>query len=220
MQGVGVWHLSAGKHATSAAEIHSSAGPNVKGVTMSREESVEESVVLLNEAGEPIGTHPKASVHTDQTPLHLAFSCYLFNSSGELLLTRRALTKTAWPGVWTNSFCGHPGPGETTEEAVHRRAQKELGLSIEGLQTAIPDFRYRAVDASGIVENEICPVFTAQTDYDPSPAAEEVCEWFFAPWSEVLSAVTSLPRAFSPWMVRQVDILDAQFAGSESGARL
>ncbi len=90
----------------------------------------EEHVVLLDEQDKPSGTLEKYAAHTLNTPLHLAFSCWLFNEDGQLLVTRRSLSKKAWPGVWTNSVCGHPQQGETTEEAIIRRSNSAWKLPI------------------------------------------------------------------------------------------
>ena len=178
-----------------------------------------ELVVLVNSDGIPIGSQEKATVHTVDTPLHLAFSTHVFNTAGELLVTRRALSKLTWPGVWTNSFCGHPGPGEATADAVLRRAERELGLSLqtEALTLKLPDFRYRAVDASGIVEHEICPVYTAVTDADPVPADDEVMDWKWVDPLALAEAVRLTPWAFSPWLVLQLPLLYPQvFDAGES----
>jgi isopentenyl-diphosphate delta-isomerase len=171
---------------------------------------MEELVVLLDELGTPIGSTAKATVHTTDTALHLAFSCHVFNDHGQILVTRRALEKKTWPGVWTNSFCGHPGPGEDSVQALHRRAERELGLKVTDVRAAIPEFRYRAVDASGIVENEICPVYIARAVGEPNPAADEVAEYHWADTLELLAAVTATPWAFSPWLTLQLPELAAR----------
>ncbi|MHA7270689.1 isopentenyl-diphosphate Delta-isomerase [Arthrobacter sp. HLT1-20] len=165
-----------------------------------------ELVRLLDESGNDIGTADKALVHTTDTALHLAFSCHILDAKGRTLLTRRALSKLTWPGVWTNSFCGHPAPGESFEDAIVRRAAVELNLEISGITPALPDFRYRAVDASGIVENEICPVFTAvyTGPAELSPNPEEACDWAWADIVDVEEAVAATPFAFSPWLVKQL----------------
>ncbi|MBS2538527.1 isopentenyl-diphosphate Delta-isomerase [Catenulispora sp. NF23] len=168
-----------------------------------------EEVVLLAEDGTPIGTAPKAAVHTDHTPLHLAFSCYVFDDQHRLLVTRRAATKRTWPDVWTNSACGHPGPGEQIEDAVRRRLASELGLNISLVTPVLPDFRYRAVMPNGIVENEICPVFqaTVAPGITPSPDPDEVGEYRWIPWAEFSSQVLSGAFEVSPWCRLQVQEL-------------
>jgi isopentenyl-diphosphate delta-isomerase len=164
-----------------------------------------EQVVLVADDGTPIGTADKSVIHDGDTPLHLAFSCHVFRPDGRVLLTRRALGKVAFPGVWTNAFCGHPAPGEEVPDAVRRRAARELGLEIAALDLVLPDFRYRATDASGIVENEICPVYRTVVDDDPQPSADEVAEWEWAEPARVRAAVEATPFAFSPWLVLQLD---------------
>lgn len=163
-----------------------------------------ELVVLLDERGTPIGSADKYSVHTEDTPLHLAFSCHVYDVQGRILLTRRALSKKTWGGVWTNSFCGHPAPGESFEAAMIRRAEQELGMKISGIAPLLPDFRYRAVDASGVVENEICPVFRADIDGGVHPVASEVAEYVWCDPKQLRVAVGATPFAFSPWLVEQI----------------
>ena len=163
-----------------------------------------ELVSLLDEAGQPIGVADKREVHTTDTALHLAFSCHLFNAAGEVLVTRRALGKLTWPGVWTNSFCGHPAPGEPMDDAVRRRAAAELGVAIEGRYLVLPDFRYRAVDASGIVENEVCPVYRATTTDVLRPNPAEVAEFEWVTPEALRTSVEATPWAFSPWIVLQL----------------
>ncbi len=169
-----------------------------------------EHVVLLDESGRPIGTAPKAEVHSATTPLHLAFSCYVLDDDGRMLVSRRALTKATWPGVWTNAFCGHPASGESLEDAVHRRAREELGTRVRDVELVLPDFRYEARDDSGIVENEICPVHLARLDAPLAPYAGEVMATAWVPAEALATAVREAPFAFSPWLRLQLpDVLVA-----------
>lgn len=167
-----------------------------------------ELVVLLDERGSPIGTAPKATVHHAQTPLHRAFSCYAFTPDGRLLLTRRAAGKRTFPGVWTNTVCGHPAPGETDHAAVARRAGQELDLPVRRVEPALPDFRYRA-ESRGIVENEICPVYLATVDQQPQPDPAEVQQIRWSTWPQFLTDLAEHPGRYSPWCRLQASQLEA-----------
>jgi isopentenyl-diphosphate delta-isomerase len=179
-----------------------------------------ELVVLLDEDGRSVGTADKAGVHHADTPLHLAFSCYLFDGAGNVLVTRRALHKRTFPGVWTNSCCGHPAPGEPLADAVRRRVEQELGTSVGDLRLVLPRFRYRA-EQDGVVENEMCPVFVgtvagvvsgavpggAAPAVSPDPDEVEDARW--EPWSSFRESVLDGTRTVSVWCREQVAQLPA-----------
>ena len=180
----------------------------------------EELVVLLDEAGNRTGTALKAEVHTDRTPLHLAFSCYLFDDAGRLLLTRRAVRKRTWPGVWTNSFCGHPAPDEPLPAAVRRRGRQELGVEVESVVLVLPAFRYQAVMPDGTRENEMCPVYVARAGAGLVPDPEEVAETSWVDWPEFSAAVARGERPVSPWCRQQVAELVTILGGTWDGMRV
>lgn len=167
----------------------------------------DEQVVLLGEDGYAIGAADKAAVHHRETPLHLAFSCYVFDDRGRFLLTQRAASKRTWPAVWTNSACGHPAPGEPFLQGVRRRVGQELGLRLDDLRLVLPAFRYRAVMADGTVENEMCPVTVAVTTDQPEPDPSEVDAAVWVDWAELRADVLAGRREVSPWCVEQVAAL-------------
>lgn len=168
---------------------------------------VHEQVVLVDETGRAVGVADKATVHGPSTPRHLAFSCYGFDAAGRVLVTQRAAEKRAFPLVWTGSCCGHPAPGEDPVAAVRRRVRTELGTDVADLRLVLPDFSYRASDASGIEEHELCPVFVGTFDGDPRPDPAEVAAWEWWPWDRFLDEAAR--GALSPWAALQAPLLAA-----------
>lgn len=177
-----------------------------------------EMVVLVDSDGSPVGSQPKETVHGTVTPRHLAFSCHIVDAAGRLLVTRRALVKTTWPGVWTNAVCGHPRPGESMEDAVRRRCLFELGVEIDEISCALPDFTYTARDASGIEENEYCPVFIARAVSPLAPNPDEVSEVQWTSLTSLSTAVDAAPWAFSPWLVEHLPELTPHLSPVTVGA--
>jgi isopentenyl-diphosphate Delta-isomerase len=168
-----------------------------------------EMIVLVDHDGCPTGTAEKWSSHHDQTPLHLGFSCYVFDSAGRFLATRRAESKKVWPGVWTNTVCGHPAPGESCPEAIERRLAFELGITAHSIRLILPSYRYRTPSFRGVVEHELCPVFSAVSDAEPQPNPDEVSAWRWMQWREFVASAKGDPEdAFSWWCKDQLQEID------------
>lgn len=163
-------------------------------------------VVLVDDLDQPIGIADKATVHHAGTPLHRGFSVFLFDRQGRLLLQRRSLAKKTWPGVWSNSCCGHPRLHEATVDAMQRRIREELGIRDAKLSLVLPGYRYRA-ELAGVVENELCPVAIGTIEHPPAPNPGEVAEIAWLPWRDALEAFEEGER-FSPWCVEEARLLD------------
>ena len=166
----------------------------------------DEMIVLVDGDNKPIGTAPKLDAHNSTTELHRAFSVFIFNRRGELLLQQRSLAKKTWPGVWSNSCCGHVMLHESTESAANRRLKHELGLAEIELTMALPDFRYRA-EKDGVVENEICPVLIGLTDREPQINRSEVASIRWVDWKTFLASVDDPETQISPWASEEVRLL-------------
>lgn len=163
-----------------------------------------EHVVLLGPKGRVSGLRAKAEAHGPDTELHLAFSCHVVDPAGRVLVTRRALHKRTWPGVWTNACCGHPQMGEPLGQAVLRRLREELGVVPSSAGVALPDFTYRATMDDGTVEHELCPVLVAQVDEVPRLDPVEVADAEWVPWPELVERARTAPGTLSPWSVEQI----------------
>ena len=172
--------------------------------------------MLVDEHDRGLGTAPKATVHTSNTPLHRAFSLFLFDRHDRVLAQRRSGGKRTWPLVWSNSCCGHPALGEAVTDAARRRLRAELGIEeVDELVVALPHYRYRA-ERDGVVENELCPVMVARWPEGAAlrPDPDEVDSVRWIPWNDFLAELTADPTPWSPWCLEEVRLL-----GEEPGFR-
>ncbi len=167
----------------------------------------EEYVVLVDENDLEIGIKKKRTVHSSRTPLHRAFSLFLFKDTKKLLLQQRAEEKQTWPLVWSNSCCGHPLPKESYENAVIRRTRYELGVELNSV-VKISDYRY-CFSRDGVMENEICPIFAGFYDGEVIPNQEEIATVRWIQWDEWLEETMKYPNRYSPWCVEETQILAA-----------
>ena len=166
----------------------------------------DDMIVMVDDENNAVGTGRKLDSHHSDTRLHRAFSVFLFNARGELLLQQRSFGKKTWPGVWSNSCCGHVMLHESVENAARRRLKYELGLRGTKLMLALPDFRYRA-ERDGVVENEICPVLIGFSDTEPIPNMQEVASIRWISWEEFLSFAGSGDSDISPWAIQEAKLL-------------
>ena len=165
-----------------------------------------EKIVLVKQDGTPTGEIlPKLQGHHANTPLHLAFSCYIFNEEGQFLVTQRAKSKKVWPGVWTNSVCGHPAPGETMIDAIKRRLKYELGMTASRFQLMLPTYSYKTPPYKGIIEHEYCPVYIARATGKPNPNPEEVEDLRWVEWQEYVKELErDIADTYSWWCKDQL----------------
>lgn len=156
----------------------------------------ETQLVLVNEQDEPMGLMEKMEAHRKGL-LHRAFSVFVFNKDGEMLLQRRALHKYHSGGLWTNTCCSHPYPGEGNKEAAIRRLQEEMGFDVE--LEEIFDFIYKKELDNELTEHEFDHVFVGHFDGAIVPNPEEVCEYAYISMEEIGSRMHSHPEEFTVW---------------------
>lgn len=153
-------------------------------------------VILVNEKDEPLGSMEKMEAHR-KAVLHRAFSVFIFNHRGEMLLQQRALSKYHSGGLWTNACCSHPAPGEETPAAANRRLQQEMGFitPIEGIFS----FIYQSEFENGLTENEFDYVFAGFYEGPINPDPVEVKDYCYKSLEEIQTSLTLQPEKYTAW---------------------
>jgi isopentenyl-diphosphate delta-isomerase len=155
-----------------------------------------EEVVLVNEKDEPVGTMEKMAAH-EQAVLHRAFSVFVFNKNGVLLMQQRAFSKYHSGGLWTNTCCSHPRPGEHVADAANRRLQEEMGFTTS--LTKAFDFTYKAAFDNGLTEHEFDHVFTGIYEGPIHFNPNEVASYAFMTEKELEEQIQETPARFTAW---------------------
>ena len=155
-----------------------------------------EYVVLVNENDTQIGIMEKMAAHIVPR-LHRAFSIFIFNSKGELLLQQRALSKYHSPGLWTNTCCSHPHDGESLEQATSRRLMEEMGLHCE--MHEVFTFIYKAPVGLGLIEHEFDHVWFGHSDDTPVINPDEVASYKYMNLDDIADDMKAHPECYTEW---------------------
>lgn len=164
-----------------------------------------EKVILVNSKDEEIGTMEKLQAHKTGA-LHRAFSILIFNDKGEIMLQKRADDKYHSGGLWTNTCCSHPLPGESVQNAARRRLMEEMGIDLE--PRFMYKFIYKAELDSGLIEHECDYVFVGEYNHEPILNGNEASDWRFSSVPSIKEDVVKNPDNYTVWFKMILDNLD------------
>jgi isopentenyl-diphosphate delta-isomerase len=167
-------------------------------------------LILVDAEDRDIGQLDKSACHDGDGVLHRAFSIFVFNPAGELLIQQRAQDKRLWPNFWSNSCCSHPRIGESLDLAVQRRCQQELGFTTDF--TFVYKFEYQARFKDIGTEHELCSVYVGTYDGEPEVNASEVRAWRWITRDELTQALSSSTDLYTPWFMLEWERLTDEFA--------
>lgn len=174
----------------------------------------DEPLILVDADDNVIGHMPKAEAHVGDGVLHRAFSIFLFNDAGEVLLQQRAPEKTLWGGFWSNSVCSHPRRGETVTEAARRRLREEIDIDAE--VTWLYKFEYQAHFNDVGAEHEMCSVFVARSNAPVAGNPTEIADFAFVSPDTLDRELAEHPENYTPWLKMEWPrIRDAHWATVE-----
>lgn len=174
-----------------------------------------ERLILVDADDREIGHASKAEAHAGQGILHRAFSLFVFNSAGELLLQQRAPGKPLWPGYWANSCCSHPRDGEDMATATQRRLSEELGFGCA--LEYVYKFQYHAEFGEAGSESELCWVYVGQSDAPVRVNATEIAAWRYVKPADLDREIADSPERFTPWLKMEWRRLRGEFAARLPG---
>ena len=163
---------------------------------------MEQQLILVDEQNNITGYGEKLQVHRDGD-LHRAFSIFVMNPRGELMLQRRAIEKYHSGGLWANTCCSHPLKGEEREDTVHRRLQEEMGFDCE--LKPLFDFIYRAEFENGLTEYELDQVYLGAFEGSPKPNPLEVCDWKWIHIDDLKKDIGANPDNYVYWLKAAYD---------------
>jgi isopentenyl-diphosphate delta-isomerase len=173
--------------------------------------SESEELILVDIEDNEVGYRSKADCHDGPGELHRAFSLFLFNNDGELLLQQRSAEKRLWPGYWSNSCCSHPRRGETLPIATMRRLRDELNTA--AALEYVYQFCYQARFSEAGSENELCHVYLGRIDGDIRPNDSEIESIRFILAKDLDEKLAAQPQQFTPWFIKEWQTLKEGHAG-------
>lgn len=162
-----------------------------------------QKVILVDEEDRQLGLEDKLAAHQNGAKLHRAISIFVFNSRGETMLQQRAMSKYHTQGMWSNTCCSHPMPGESTADAAHRRLREEMGFDCE--MQEVLSFIYKADVGNGLTEHEYDHVFFGTYDGEPSLNSDEAMDYRWESLDRLKSDTERQPEKFTPWLRMVLD---------------
>jgi isopentenyl-diphosphate delta-isomerase len=182
-----------------------------------------EPLVLVDDEDREIGFASKHDCHAGAGTLHRAFSIFIFNDNGELLLQQRGAAKPLWPNYWSNTCCSHPRAGETMDQATERRLVEEVGIRCP--LRFLYKFKYHAAYEAVGAEREFCWVYIGYHGGQPDVNLDEISDWRFVDVASLDAELERMPERFTPWFKLEwtelkANYLDEILSGARRAARL